>query len=275
MSTERKRPKLNWKPATPVARRLEHVRHLHGVPTLRAFFDRLVEPRSPTDTYQLSYAAVRNYHFDREPPASYLARVAQVFGIKLEWLITGEGEPTAEREAAANLASTAARSLLENREVRREITEAFPAFALIPPFFQDAALQAWSAHVLRGSKDSRFGPTSPTETAVQHEFATRIGRALMAPFECLGIPTDDVNDHQLLLYVLAISHALLAISESKSVTERERGLRMAETFNRKLAPASDPDPDNELDVTDVDALAAELDRQIAKADADWPARGEE
>jgi hypothetical protein len=52
---------------------------------------------------------VRTYHYDRDPPASYLARVVEVFPqvCTLEWLITGKGprfqSETRVREARKEL----------------------------------------------------------------------------------------------------------------------------------------------------------------------------
>jgi hypothetical protein len=60
------------------------------MPSLRSFWQRLREGWDDG----VSYEAVRGYHYDREPPAAYLARVAQVFGVRLEWLITGTGPQT-------------------------------------------------------------------------------------------------------------------------------------------------------------------------------------
>lgn len=89
--------------------RLEHVRELRGVRSLKEFHQRL----GGEDF--ISYAAVRNYHSvhnhsrrtvvrfgeetpkdERIAPAPYLARVADRFGVRLEWLATGEGPVTIE-----------------------------------------------------------------------------------------------------------------------------------------------------------------------------------
>jgi hypothetical protein len=77
-------------PKTETAKRLEHVRTQNGLPSLRSFWQRLQDGWEDG----ASYEAVRGYHWNREPPAAYLARVAQVFGVRLEWLITGTGPQT-------------------------------------------------------------------------------------------------------------------------------------------------------------------------------------
>lgn len=79
-----------------MAQRLEIVRANAGAENLRDFWKRLMEeaPRG----YSVSYEAVRNYHSGREAPVTYLARVAEAFGYRFEWLATGVG-PRTEVEA--------------------------------------------------------------------------------------------------------------------------------------------------------------------------------
>jgi len=84
-------------PAISEAKRLEHLRlhYLDGMPL--AEFHRLL---TQTDDYQVSYAGVRNYHTTRKAPVAYYAQVSRVFGIRLEWLLFGEGEVTVALEEA-------------------------------------------------------------------------------------------------------------------------------------------------------------------------------
>jgi hypothetical protein len=78
-------------PSIPEAKRLEHLRlhYLDGIPL--AEFHRLL---TKTDEYRISYAGVRNYHTTRKAPVDYYAQVSRVFGVRLEWLLFGEGEVT-------------------------------------------------------------------------------------------------------------------------------------------------------------------------------------
>ncbi|MGD2121377.1 MAG: hypothetical protein PVJ76_06520 [Gemmatimonadota bacterium] len=62
-----------------------------------AEFHRLL---TQTDDYRISYAGVRNYHTTRKAPVDYYAQVSRVFGVRLQWLLFGEGEVT-ESEAEA------------------------------------------------------------------------------------------------------------------------------------------------------------------------------
>lgn len=92
-------------PTIPEAKRLEEVRldYLDGMPL--AEFHRLL---TETDEYQISYAGVRNYHTTRQAPVDYYAQVSRVFGIRLEWLLFGEGPMTeAQGEAAGSQAAEA------------------------------------------------------------------------------------------------------------------------------------------------------------------------
>lgn len=76
--------------------RLRWVEFISGRDTLKDFYGLIQEKGG----YEGSYESVRGYHRGRgsngegrEPPAAYFAVLAQVFGLSLEWLITGEGDP--------------------------------------------------------------------------------------------------------------------------------------------------------------------------------------
>ena len=80
-------------PQTPQAKRLEYIRTQNGFLSLRSFRDRVVEGwRDGDGPMSVSYEAVRTYHYDAKTGAwaPYLARVAALFGYRVEWLITGE-----------------------------------------------------------------------------------------------------------------------------------------------------------------------------------------
>ena len=70
--------------------RLEQVRSFFGVPDRKAFLRRVAEVAREGDDVP-SYASVRTYHFERDPPVTYLVLVSRAFGVSLEWLATGEG----------------------------------------------------------------------------------------------------------------------------------------------------------------------------------------
>lgn len=70
--------------------RLEVLRRKLGYETLAEWRRALGEEEGEVPG---SYAAMRTWHRDREPPASYLAQVVRRFGVSAQWLLTGEGEP--------------------------------------------------------------------------------------------------------------------------------------------------------------------------------------
>lgn len=75
-------------PAAPAAisGRLERIRTHFGVTSKRAFH-RLVKDGWDDAP---SYEAIRNYHYDREPPPSYLRRVLELFpDVRPRWLLLG------------------------------------------------------------------------------------------------------------------------------------------------------------------------------------------
>lgn len=119
------------KPAIPEAKRLEHLRldYLEGMPL--AEFHRLL---TQTDDYRVSYAGIRNYHSTRKAPVDYYAQVSRVFGIRLEWLLFGEGEMTA--------------SLAEAQGARTESADWIGSLPQIAPTVWDSSDQVAQAAFL-------------------------------------------------------------------------------------------------------------------------------
>ncbi len=102
-SQPKRRGGPNPPPRRPTCSRLEHVRKHFGFSSLRSFWRALTEGwehGDPVFGNPVSYEAVRNYHWNREASARYHARVAHVFSdVRLEWLITGEGEMLESEQA--------------------------------------------------------------------------------------------------------------------------------------------------------------------------------
>ena len=97
MSAKPRRPPRPAPPAvTPISRRLEALQKQENIPSLKDFWREL----GGEEGSGVGYEAVRNYHYDRDPPVSYLVAVTRRFpAYRLEWLATGEGKPTHEEEA--------------------------------------------------------------------------------------------------------------------------------------------------------------------------------
>lgn len=131
------------KPVSQMARRLEAVRERFGVPSLRAFHARLVDGWEGPEV--VSYEAVRNYHYDRDAPVAYLARVAAVFpGVRLAYLVSGQ-EPMMEEEqqwAESREAATQKPTLTD------ELRNSVPEFTRLSPVVQAAVIHVafrWAA----------------------------------------------------------------------------------------------------------------------------------
>lgn len=105
----RRASKLSWTPETPLAKRLEQARAISGAQSLLAFHELLTgdHPRPWTEVDRdsgkrvpksVSYGALKKYHFDFPAPLDYLERVAEVTGVRLEWLATNSGGKTEAEE---------------------------------------------------------------------------------------------------------------------------------------------------------------------------------
>lgn len=83
-------------PETPMAERLEQVRTtIARAPSLREFWRQVSDGWPEGVGEPVSYEAVRNYHYNRDAPVSYLVAVSKVFGVPLSFLATGEHDEPA------------------------------------------------------------------------------------------------------------------------------------------------------------------------------------
>lgn len=90
VSKEASKPRKHRR-KTPYAVRLNQVLGLSGHKTTKDLWRALVADGS----FKVSYNAAVTYHLDVPPPVAYLVRVAEVTGVRLEWLATGQ-EPIFE-----------------------------------------------------------------------------------------------------------------------------------------------------------------------------------
>ena len=76
---------------------------------------------------RVSYEAARNYHFDRDPPVSYLIRVSKIFNVSLEWLATEVGAfesgPEIEDFVAKAFGATGSEEVEQAHLLRRAFQE--------------------------------------------------------------------------------------------------------------------------------------------------------
>lgn len=180
-------------PTTGTAKRLEYVRtEVARLPSLRSFWARLLEGWEGA----ASYEAVRSYHFNREPPASYLARVAEVFDMRLEWLVTGQGSPQQ---------TTAAPERADRRAID-EFYSRFPVTVVSPAMLSELNhLGNWLIAVRDG--DAVNPPASIL-------FPRLAGEAMAAPLEVFGIDIARVPPGELEEYVSTVAAALRRVLRS-------------------------------------------------------------
>jgi hypothetical protein len=170
---------------------------------MRDFHQRLTAAGDARQAFEVSESAVRNYDHDREPPPTYLARVADVFGYRLAWLITGEEPPTkAEVEnAVVDVREHAAR----HTEVLQGLALHFPVSRLGPA--GKAALIELVHERCAREQVVRDGPRTTL-----HDAAVLVSRALALPLECLGLDVGRLGRAQRNLYVAAVAQAITAAS---------------------------------------------------------------
>lgn len=201
-----------------IAKRLEKGRWLARYKDLRAFWRALNE----LETYEVSYQSVVNYQGfgkRREPPVRYLVRAADVLGVQLEWLITGEGPMIREQRPAdfvvpEPLSSSEFDALFEEaRKSDKELASRMLMnyFFKETPFMGELSLTSTSLlHELceRLFYRQRAGPPLDRESFAH--FGHDLGRMLVFPYARLGFD-EEPGSGAFTDYVLALSQALLRV----------------------------------------------------------------
>ena len=228
------------KPVTQMPQRLEAVRERAGIPSLRAFHKKLVDGRKDEDGRELvegwkdedgrvSYEAVRNYHYDREAPAAYLARVAKVFGVRLLYLVANDGAMTDEEEQAATDADGVAMAVVAGgskhivRSINEELGLKYWQEALE---LRDSVLKGWAGRGGLVLMTSRYMPSwvAPLATVRQRLKLdpTQLGEVLVAPLRALGIDPAEMKRNRgeaLNTYIISMVPVLMALAPE---LDRER-----------------------------------------------------
>jgi len=191
-----------------VADRLEYVRQKSGVATLTEFYQR-VFGASYTGAYRPTYWAIRHYHSgQRKVDARYLARVAEVFGTPIPWLITGEGAPTTavelSRPSSDPADDSAVRDLLPRVLARLVAGLDLPPADALPlayPFM--AALE----RLLEGARD-----LPATVTADQAMgYADTLFDFLFAPGRLWGFDVRNVARRRRVEFAMSMIHTLTLV----------------------------------------------------------------
>lgn len=206
-------------PVTQMARRLEAIRKRFGVPSLRAFHARLAEGWDSENA--VSYEAVRNYHYDRDAPAAYLARVAEVFDVRIGYLVSGEGGMTAEEERARTaIAEVADQAIPGGRERGRQFQARFEegfGFGGYVPY----RLRPWTPALMEVADAQGLHPSD-------------LGEALRGLLDALKIDPRPMPLRTFHAYVFSMIPVLWTLGE-----EQRRGRRqeLSELVEARLGPA--------------------------------------
>jgi hypothetical protein len=197
-------------PKTEIARRLEHVRLLSGLPSLRSFWARLAKEWPDADG-AVSYEAARNYHYDREPSVAYIARVAVVFGFRLEWLISEKGAPT-EQEEQLRLADARAREVSDpmGGATLAGLLEVLPAFPLQSQLtFEYRHLSAVSIKLALALIQRGDAEVADTYRRAGH----LVGECIVAPLRILQAQFPIAERRLAQAYVTAAAHAVEIVAD--------------------------------------------------------------
>jgi len=212
----------------PLSERLERVRETFGFRSKRAFWQKLCDGWDAA----VSYEAVRNYHYDREAPPSYLARVLRVFpDLRSEWLLLGEGEMRHSQEEVAGISRDAIESASDDPEWRKAVRfkyEVLTGVGLPAPDLSGTPVEtdeegyvregdrakgllAWARSVNAG----RIPPWVPSLAEARRRLdvdASTLGKALGGPLEALALEPDEMTDDNLTSYMLSMVPVLIGLA---------------------------------------------------------------
>jgi hypothetical protein len=192
-------------PINAFSGRLEHVRKtVAGNVNLKAFHRQLeAEPQKDGSPFVVSYSAARNYHFDREPPLSYIAQVVNVFGVRIEWLLEEDGPVT---KAVAESQGEAAKRLriAVYRAVRDECGPLMPIgldgihemIMTVVPLLARSMREAGDEHGI-------------DDNARYQAAGSSLGRAVAGQLQALGLDPSHWSEPVKAQYVLQAMAALL------------------------------------------------------------------
>lgn len=193
----------------PICRRLENVRQSTGL-DLKSFHARLVEEEGLETTYH----AARRWHYDRPPPVDYVAKVAKVYDVNLEWLATGAGDPGDVRVSPRGEIEAVTR-----REwVRKGLSEGFfedPDHEIADRIKLDVLTDVWVRAAIRTLSTVQY------EGPEEYELARRVGEAAAAPLRAFAIDPTSVPPEDLRDYLETVVPAFVLASRARSIDSEE------------------------------------------------------
>ncbi len=200
-------------PNRAYARRLgEVLRHFH-LKSVRKFWLSLGEGDVKRARWQddagaerlVSYPSAKKYHNLQDPidpPAYYLARVSQVYGVRLDWLLREQG-PMIEQERRVEEGQQLMADVL--RIVHRELGSLAP-FGMIA---EEVSKAITPAVLQAASWRSAVGGDEVEDVRERHlNAAGAVGRAVLAPLKELGLIPDSWPEAVKAQYIL---HAIAGL----------------------------------------------------------------
>lgn len=247
-----------------IARRLEETRELRGFDSLRAFRKRLVDKG---DT-EASYTAVRTYHDPggRLAPVTYLTAVSRVFGVRLEWLVTGTGGRTPEEDATERWV----------RDRLAEMEERHEGFGRLPPGAREDFLDLLLAYQSQVEAGQYLADTEGADAVLEGLESDLLTLATL-PLEAWGFRSlEDLKGRDARIYFSAILTALLVAVRSRGEGESLEGRpgSLAPTVRRLLA-GEDTEPTDEEQQLAADVQARLRERKEEDLDHldEWTPEG--
>lgn len=191
----------------------------------RRELQRQIEGSAP-DLTGNSLPSVLNYLEGKHTPSvEFLRVVADLLGVRVEWLAFGSGEPTEEAEAAERAREGGPGLYLPVTEkVHGAFEEEFPPFARLNKMHQWAIWDLWTfvgnpyteeeLDEGRHAAEAAGKEWDPDQPFV--EAARNVGGALAAPAKALGLELSDVDNLELHRYVeLACQAFLFLVDQDK------------------------------------------------------------
>lgn len=211
-----------------MAARLEHVRQLRGIATLKEFHDRITaEPGG----ISVSYAATRNYFYDRDAPAAYLARVAEVCNVRLEWLAAEKGKPTHEEQELADRVSRD--SHVASDPVDEALRKALPFYKDLDSLTRKSVWQMFFALPSHNNGPERWSV---------EEGADRTGRLVTGPLETIGVELNSLADWQVRGYLALFAQAVELLTPIERLSAGRRFGADVPTFHFGAGDGADEKP---------------------------------
>jgi len=177
-----------------------------------------------------SYGGIRSYVEGRvhHPRIDLLRVIADVLGVRFEWLAYGVGAQTEQAEQVLHAADKVAAKAVEPEPQERALAamiEEWPALARARRREQAALLQAWAVYLAFDP-----GPAYRSQETDALELARMIARAARAPLEDLGMDRGDLLPQEEITYLMGISGVLMTLRAAEARTRagikpRRKGVR--------------------------------------------------